>query len=193
MPTRRKHRTREREQLLTKRPREPASNQGPVTELVPAAPRSLDTDRPSQASIYRLQHSIGNRAVGGLLAQRSEPEREERRVTQPPAPTGPVPTPYPHTAATSGAKQTSQKVRMKGKETATKKAEMPKSSGDEAGTLKGMVSNAAMDAVRYKSGSSKVHVKHSKVVKLTTDQTSPTSQPGTPLTPSRAKKRLEDE
>ena len=54
----------------------------------------------------------------------------------PPAP--PIPIPYPNIAMVNQAKKTSKKVKFAGKEVVTIKSEISRSSGDEAGTNKGV-------------------------------------------------------
>ncbi|MDX2440595.1 MAG: DUF4150 domain-containing protein [Desulfobacterales bacterium] len=83
----------------------------------------------------------------------------------PPAP--PVPIPYPNIGMVNQAKKTSTKVKFGGKEVVTKKSEISRSSGDEAGVNKGVVSGMNMDKVTFKSGSSKVKAEGQKVVHLT--------------------------
>lgn len=87
------------------------------------------------------------------------------KVPAPPAPF--VPVPFPNIGMINGAKKTSTKVKMVGKEVVTKKSEMSRSSGDEGGTLKGMMSSKNMDKVTFKSGSSKVKIEGQKCVHLT--------------------------
>lgn len=74
----------------------------------------------------------------------------------PPAP--PVPAPYPNTGMVNQAKKTSTKVKFSGKEVVTKKSEMSRSMGDEAGLNKGVMSGMNMSKVSYKKGSSKVKI-----------------------------------
>lgn len=83
----------------------------------------------------------------------------------PPAP--PVPIPYPNTGMVNQAKKTSTKVKFKGKEVVTKKSEIPRSMGDEAGVNKGVVSGMNMDKVTFKKGSSKVKIQGQPCVHLT--------------------------
>jgi len=77
-------------------------------------------------------------------------------VPAPPAP--PIPTPFPNTGMVNGAKKTSTKVKIKGKAVVTKKSEMSRSMGDEAGVNKGVVSGMNMSKVTYKKCSSKVKI-----------------------------------
>ncbi len=83
----------------------------------------------------------------------------------PPAP--PVPIPYPNTGMVNQAKKTSKKVKFAGKEVFTKKSEMSRSSGDEAGTNKGVMSGMNMNKVLPKKGSSKVKAEGQDVGHLT--------------------------
>lgn len=84
----------------------------------------------------------------------------------PPSPS-PVPIPYPNTGMLNQAKKTSTKVKFVGKEVVTKKSEIPRSMGDEAGTNKGVMSGTNMGKVLYKKGSSKVKVQGQPCVHLT--------------------------
>lgn len=83
----------------------------------------------------------------------------------PPAP--PVPIPYPNTAMVNQTKKTSTKVKFSGKEVVTKKSEMSRSMGDEAGVNKGVVSGMNMSKVCYKKGSAKVKIQGQDCVHLT--------------------------
>ena len=83
----------------------------------------------------------------------------------PPAP--PVPIPYPNIGMVNQAKKTSKKVKFVGKEVVTKKSEISRSSGDEAGVNKGVVSGMNMDKVTFKKGSSKVKIEGQPCVHLT--------------------------
>ena len=82
----------------------------------------------------------------------------------PPAP--PVPIPYPNTGMVNQAKKTSKKVKFVGKEVVTKKSEMPRSMGDEAGVNKGVMSGMNMSKVTYKKASSKVKIQGQGCVHL---------------------------
>jgi hypothetical protein len=83
--------------------------------------------------------------------------------------TPPVPTPFPNLGSVSDASggSCSQKVKMLSKKVCTTKSEIPRSSGDEAGTLGGMVSNVNMNTVHFKQGSSKVIVEGEKCAHMT--------------------------
>jgi hypothetical protein len=84
------------------------------------------------------------------------------KVPAPPAPF--VPVPFPNVGQVQTASKTSSKVKICGKETLTKGSEIGRSSGDEAGTLKGMVSMTNMDKVQYRNASSKVKAQGDAVV-----------------------------
>ena len=83
----------------------------------------------------------------------------------PPAP--PVPIPYPNIGMVNQAKKTSTKVKFAGKEVVTKKSEISRSSGDEAGVNKGVVSGMNMDKVTFKKGSAKVKIQGQPCIHLT--------------------------
>lgn len=83
----------------------------------------------------------------------------------PPAP--PVPIPYPNTGMVNQAKKTATKVKFSGKEVVTKKSEISRSMGDEAGVNKGVVSGMNMGKVAYKKGSSKVKIQGQPCAHLT--------------------------
>ncbi len=74
----------------------------------------------------------------------------------PPAP--PVPVPYPNTAMVNQAKKTSTKVKFVNKPAVTKKSQISRTMGDEAGTSKGVMSGSNMGKMTYKKCSSKVKV-----------------------------------
>ena len=84
----------------------------------------------------------------------------------PPSPS-PVPVPYPNTGMVNQAKKTATKVKFAGKEVVTKKSEISRSMGDEAGVNKGVMSGMNMGKVIYKKGSSKVKVQGQPCVHLT--------------------------
>lgn len=83
----------------------------------------------------------------------------------PPAP--PVPIPYPNIGMVNQAGKTSTKVKFAGKDVVTKKSEISRSSGDEAGVNKGVVSGMNMDKVTFKKGSGKVKIQGQPCVHLT--------------------------
>jgi hypothetical protein len=65
------------------------------------------------------------------------------------------------------AQKTSTKVKFAGKEVVTVKSEISRSSGDEAGVNKGVMSGTNMDKVTFKMGSAKVKIEGQKCVHLT--------------------------
>jgi uncharacterized protein DUF4150 len=84
-----------------------------------------------------------------------------------PPPVGQAPIPYPNTAMLNQATKTSMKVKFVSKEVVTLKSEIPKSMGDEAGTLGGMISGRNMDKVTFKKGSSMVKIEGQPCIHLT--------------------------
>lgn len=105
--------------------------------------------------------------------------------------TPPVPTPFPNMSEPSGAKPASKKVLIQKKETVHEKSKIPTSKGDEAGTLKGMVSQTHRDKTQFKSYSSKVYVQNKKVVHHTSRTSANGSNANLPVanhtTPSQSK------
>jgi hypothetical protein len=87
------------------------------------------------------------------------------KVPAPPAP--PVPTPLPNMAMCSSMQGTSTKVLIENKDAATEGSKMPTSTGDEAGSLGGVVSGMIKGEVAYKTGSPKVKIEGKGVVFLT--------------------------
>ncbi|MCP4690071.1 MAG: DUF4150 domain-containing protein, partial [Desulfobacterales bacterium] len=79
----------------------------------------------------------------------------------------PVPVPYPNTAMVNQAKKTTKKVKILKKAAVTKKSEISRSMGDEAGTNKGVMSGTNMGKVAFKKGSSKVKLEGQPCVHLT--------------------------
>lgn len=107
----------------------------------------------------------------------------------PPAP--PVPVPYPNTGMVNQAKKTSKKVKFAGKEVVTKKSEISRSMGDEAGVNKGVMSGMNMGKVQYKKGSSKVKIEGQPAVHLTSmtghNGTNANMPAGAQVSPSQTK------
>ncbi len=113
-------------------------------------------------------------------------------VCQVPAPPGPpVPTPFPNTAMLNQADGStcSDRVRIGGRKTCTVQTEISRTSGDEAGTAKGMVSGTNMDKAVFRSGVSSVKVEGHDIVthlKPTAHNGSNANAPtGTQLAPSQ--------
>jgi hypothetical protein len=88
------------------------------------------------------------------------------KVPAPPAP--PIPTPFPNIAMCNQADggTCSQKVKVLNQPVITKATEIPRTMGDEAGTLKGVSSGTAMDKATFKSGVSKVKVEGNDAINL---------------------------
>lgn len=113
------------------------------------------------------------------------------KVPAPPAPFAPAP--FPNIAQLSQAKGStcSSKVKILNKKTCTKKTEVPRSQGDEAGTLKGMKSAVNMDVCQRKASYAKVKVEGDEIVthlKMTSHNgTNCNAPPGSQLAPSQTK------
>ena len=111
--------------------------------------------------------------------------------TPAPPPVGQIPIPYPNFGMLNQATKTSKKVKFVGKEVVTLKSEIPKSMGDEAGTLGGMVSGKNMDKDTFLKGSSKVKAGGQSVVQLTSmtahNGTSANNPAGIHASPSQTK------
>jgi len=88
-------------------------------------------------------------------------------VCQVPAPPGPpVPTPFPNVAMLNQADGStcSDRVRIGGRKTCTVQTEVSSTSGDEAGTAKGVMSGTNMDKAVFRSGVSSVKVEGHDIV-----------------------------
>lgn len=83
-----------------------------------------------------------------------------------PSSAGPIPTPFVNIAscADASAATTSQKVKVGGRAVLTASSEIARSSGDEAGTLGGVISGTFMGVVRYRAAGGKVLVEGSEAV-----------------------------
>jgi hypothetical protein len=91
-------------------------------------------------------------------------------VCKTPAPPAPfIVVPYPNVAQLTDGKggTFSKKVLICGDKTATTKSEISRSSGDEAGTLKGVVSQTNMGPAKFTKGSGKVTAEGSPVTHVT--------------------------
>jgi Domain of unknown function (DUF4150) len=85
-------------------------------------------------------------------------------VCKTPAAPSPIPLPYPNSADLSGADKVISKVLIEKKETVVEDSKVPRTKGDEPGTLKGVVSSDDMGEVDFKTYSSKVYAKGKKIV-----------------------------
>lgn len=90
-------------------------------------------------------------------------------VCKTPTPAGPVPIPYPNIAMLPQGKggTFSSKVKVDNQKVATIKSEIMMSTGDEPGTVGGVISNRFKGPAKFKKGSSKVKVEGASVVHLT--------------------------
>lgn len=87
-------------------------------------------------------------------------------VCKTPAAPSPITLPYPNVGMCLQAIKASNKVKVCQRQVITKKSEIPRSSGDEPGTLGGVVSNRFMDKVIYRKGSSKVKIEGQECIYL---------------------------
>ncbi|NVB42849.1 DUF4150 domain-containing protein [Pseudenhygromyxa sp. WMMC2535] len=70
-------------------------------------------------------------------------------VCKTPSPGGPVPLPYPNIGKSSDTDKGPKSVKVDGEMPMTEGAVYARTSGDEPGTLKGVISNAVMDEAEY--------------------------------------------
>lgn len=88
-------------------------------------------------------------------------------VCKTPSAPSPVPVPYPNMGMMNQVKDASTKVKICGKPAVLLNSEIPRSTGDEAGSVGGVVSGENMGKVAFKKGSSKVRMQGQPVVHLT--------------------------
>lgn len=91
-----------------------------------------------------------------------------------PAAPSPIPVPYTSVGMMAQATKTSTKVKFEGKEVVTIASEIPRTSTDEPGTQKGVMSGTNMDKLKYNKASLKVKAEGNAVAY----QTSPTAHNG---------------
>lgn len=115
-------------------------------------------------------------------------------VCKTPAPPAPfVPIPYPNTGQLTQIQgsSASDKVKILNKKTAHKDTVISRSMGDEAGTLKGMVSQTNMDKVARTVGVSKIKVEGKEIVTVLKptkhNGANANAPPGSQLAPSQTK------
>ncbi len=84
-----------------------------------------------------------------------------------PTPAGPVPIPYPNLAQSSDTSKGSKTVKIDGNPVMLKNSEFAKSSGDEAGTVMGLMSNKNMGTAKYLNTSFDVKMDGQNVGRLT--------------------------
>jgi hypothetical protein len=85
-------------------------------------------------------------------------------VCKTPAAPSPVPIPYPNIAMVANTDNAIEEVLMVNKATVVENSKIPSSSGDEPGTIGGVVSNTNRNQVTFKKYSSKVFAKGKAVV-----------------------------
>ncbi len=104
-----------------------------------------------------------------------------------------VPVPMPNIGMPTDAKTNtcSSKVRFQNKAVCTAMTVIARSSGDEAGTLGGVVSGKNMDQVAYKTGIAKVKIEGNDVATLTSvtahNGANPNFPSGAQVAPSQGK------
>jgi len=115
-------------------------------------------------------------------------------VCKTPTPAGPVPIPYPNIAMLpqGNGGTFSSKVKVENQKVATVKSEILMSSGDEPGTVGGVVSSRFKGPAKFKMGSSKVFVEGAQVVHLTSmigqnGVSNANIPPGVQVSPSQSK------
>lgn len=86
------------------------------------------------------------------------------KTPAPPAP--PVPIPYPNIAKSSDLSKGSKKVKFDGKSVVLKSSKISTSTGDEAGTLKGLISNKTKGKAQFQAYSFDVKVEGKNVCRL---------------------------
>jgi hypothetical protein len=174
------------EDLARQRAKKP-SRTGLAVEPVHADPRALQSGHISSDGVQGLQRALSNRAVSEMIAQRQTPEEEE------PAGPAPIPIPYPNKTDVSSTSGVTPKVKIPNKKVVVSSSTVPRSRGNEAGTLKGMVSATNMDKMKFKSGSSKVVFQGTRSSLKEPELTSASTPAGTQFKPSQTKVRIEDE
>lgn len=114
-------------------------------------------------------------------------------VCKTPAAPSPIPIPYPSIGQCSGASGDSctKKVKILNKPVLHKSSEISSTNGDQAGTLKGMVSSTTSDKAQYKQSVSKVLVEGNEIVThlkmVAQNGSNANSPPGTQVAPSQTK------
>jgi hypothetical protein len=83
-----------------------------------------------------------------------------------PTGSGPVPTPFINIAQCCDATGTVDAVLVENKEVIVESSVIPTSTGDEPGTLGGIISGTFMGCAKFKTASSKVYAKGKRVVLL---------------------------
>jgi hypothetical protein len=110
------------------------------------------------------------------------------KVPAPPAP--PVPTPFPNIAQCADATKCSEKVKILNKAVIHKGSEISRSSGDEAGTLKGIVSGTTQDKAVFRTTSAIVQVEGNDLVMhlcvAAQNGSNANAPPGTQVAPSQS-------
>ncbi len=119
-------------------------------------------------------------------------------VCKTPTPAGPVPIPYPNVAMSSDTSQGSQTVKMDGNPIMLKKSVFATSTGDEAGSVGGVVSNTIKGKAEFVNYSFDVKVEGKNVPRLgdmmvQNEQSSPNTPPFPEVQPPTVVVVMEDD
>ena len=112
-------------------------------------------------------------------------------VCKTPAAPSPLPIPYPSIGQCSSANgdTCTQKVKILNKAVLHKSSEISSTNGDQAGTLKGVVSSTTSDKATYKTSVGKVLVEGNEIVThlkmVAQNGSNANSPPGTQVAPSQ--------
>ena len=111
------------------------------------------------ASVNVNMRTVVHKGSGGIATALPD-------VCKTPAAPSPLPIPYPNIARSSDTSKGSKKTKCDGKPIMLKGSKFSRSMGDEAGTLKGIVSNTNMGAASFAMYSFDVKVEGKNVPRL---------------------------
>lgn len=111
------------------------------------------------ASVNVNNRTVVHRSSGGIAAAFPD-------VCKTPTPAGPIPLPYPNVAKSADTAQGSQSVTMDGNPIMLKDSHFSTSTGDEAGSVGGVVSNTIKGKAEFISYSFDVKVEGRNVCRL---------------------------
>ncbi len=131
----------------------------------------------------------GSTKQGGMCAAGGGAPIDVCKIPAPPAPFAPAP--FPNMVQCAAASGASTKVKFAGSPALTKSSSWSSSQGDEAGTLKGLISPFNMSKVEYKMASNKVKAQGKPVTTVTKmtahNGANPNAPPGLQVAPSQTK------
>ncbi|GAB5550389.1 MAG: DUF4150 domain-containing protein [Sandaracinaceae bacterium] len=129
----------------------------------------------------------GSTKAGGMCAAGGGAPIDVCKIPAPPAPFAPAP--FPNLVQCPSAGSPASKVKFCNSPGLTKSSSFSRSQGDEAGTLKGLVSPFNMGKVEYKMASSAVKLQGKPAVTVTKmtshNGASPNAPPGLQVAPSQ--------